>query len=148
MSSLQIGIARTDITPPVGIPMVGFAGRGPSTQVHDPLYATALVALEDDKSAALIALDLLGLKAETIAEIRHTIHTATDISPERIGQLVVDPLPPGTRPASPGQLAGRSFFAKHQRRVAGLVYGRTISGRRPGRDLHRKRRFSERTIAV
>ena len=46
--TLQIGIARAEITPPVGIPMVGFAGRGHATDVHDPLYATALVACIDN----------------------------------------------------------------------------------------------------
>ena len=41
-NSIEIGIARADITPAVGIPMVGFAGRGSSTRVNDPLYATTM----------------------------------------------------------------------------------------------------------
>ncbi len=83
-STLRIGIVRAEITPPVGIPMVGFAGRGHSTDVHDALYATALVACHDSQRAVLICSDLLGLKAETVAEFRGAIENATGISPEQI----------------------------------------------------------------
>ena len=40
---LHCGIARADITPPVGIKSAGFAGRGSLTHLHDPLFATGVV---------------------------------------------------------------------------------------------------------
>ena len=41
---LKAGVARVEVTPPVGSPMGGYGDRqGPSTGVHDPLYATVLV---------------------------------------------------------------------------------------------------------
>lgn len=83
-NSIEIGIARTDITPPVGIPMVGFAGRGPATRVNDPLYATAMVVSCNGEQAVLISLDLLQFKAETVAEFRQMIQAASGIATDRI----------------------------------------------------------------
>ena len=42
-TNLRAGVARVTITPPIGIPMIGFAGRGPARGLHDDLTATALV---------------------------------------------------------------------------------------------------------
>jgi neutral ceramidase len=83
-TTLQIGVARADITPPVGIPMVGFAGRGPSIGVHDPLYATALVVADVDRPAVIIDCDLLGFKAETVNAFRQAISEATGIAHDQI----------------------------------------------------------------
>ena len=83
-NSIEIGIARTDITPAVGIPMVGFAGRGPSTRINDPLYATAMAVSCAGEQAVLIASDLLQFKAETVAEFREIIQAASGISAYRI----------------------------------------------------------------
>ena len=77
--TLQIGIARADITPPVGTRSAGFAGRGPLSRLHDPLYATALVAAEGEVKAALIGCDLLGLDAATVAEVRRVVAERTAI---------------------------------------------------------------------
>jgi neutral ceramidase len=59
--SYLVGIARCDITPPVGIRLCGFAARTePSTGIYDPLQAVATV-VDDGKNAVLIvAADLLG----------------------------------------------------------------------------------------
>ncbi|NUQ00237.1 MAG: hypothetical protein HUU35_10325 [Armatimonadetes bacterium] len=66
--SLEAGIARTNITPPVGIATRGFAGRGPASGVHEDLTATALVLRCGDTMAALIGLDLcLVDRGETLA---------------------------------------------------------------------------------
>ena len=82
--TLQIGIARADITPPVGIAMVGFAGRDVARDVHDPLYATALVVDDGDTRLVLISLDLLQLMAGTVDAYRARIATITGIPPGRI----------------------------------------------------------------
>jgi len=37
---LQAGVGRGVITPPVGVPMSGFAGRDVAVAEHDPLKAT------------------------------------------------------------------------------------------------------------
>ncbi len=81
---VQLGVARVDITPPLGIAMVGFAGRDSADDVHDPLTATALGCVADDGRAVVVALDLLGLRAETVIEFRQAISAAADINPNRV----------------------------------------------------------------
>jgi neutral ceramidase len=70
LQTLQTGVARTEISPPVGIRSVGFAARGPLTAFHDPLFATTMVVQSGSTKAGLVACDLLGLDAETVDEIR------------------------------------------------------------------------------
>ena len=62
MDGLQAGISQIDITPPAGTWLVGC--EGPSTGVHDPLFATVLVLQQGDVRHALISLDLCGLAQE------------------------------------------------------------------------------------
>jgi len=76
---LSVGVARADITPPVGIKSLGFAARGPLTRYHDPLLATALVFVMGSQRAALIGCDLLDLDAGTVQEIRRRINAKTGI---------------------------------------------------------------------
>lgn len=90
-SGLLAGAARVLITPPVGIHLAGFAGRPPSTGVHDDLTATVLVLDgpggnndASDKRVALVALDLLGIYDAALAQaIKARITAATGISAER-----------------------------------------------------------------
>jgi neutral ceramidase len=77
--TVSVGVARTDISPPVGIPSSGFAARGALTALHDPLFATALVVCDGEKGAALLACDLLDLDADTVSEIRKEVHKGTGI---------------------------------------------------------------------
>jgi neutral ceramidase len=82
--SFQAGVAITDITPPVGIPLVGFAGRGPSIGTHDPLKAKVLVVTDGTSSAAVVSCDLIGLGAEVVEEIRKQVAACAEIPPENI----------------------------------------------------------------
>lgn len=53
---LTAGTGRVRITPPVGIPLSGFVGRGPATDIHDDLWATSLVlAVDAPRSARELA---------------------------------------------------------------------------------------------
>lgn len=67
---LRAGVARANITPPVGIPMVGFAGRGPAEGVHDDLFATTLVLEAGDTRAVIVTADLLGFAESFVEEAR------------------------------------------------------------------------------
>lgn len=58
-SPLKAGIAKVDITPPVGTEMWGFAVRTtPAIGTIDPLYARVLVLDSDARRIAIVALDL------------------------------------------------------------------------------------------
>ena len=92
---LLAGVARATITPPVGIALTGFAGRAPSTGVHDDLTATALVLAEDGgggeagtapaERVAIVALDLLGLYGDDLGPaIKAQIAAVSGIPAERV----------------------------------------------------------------
>lgn len=84
-STLSAGIARADITPPVGIRSSGFASRGPLTRHHDPLLATALVLADTAPGTlALLTCDLIGLDADTVAEVRAVVTARTGIPGEQV----------------------------------------------------------------
>ena len=74
---MRVGASETDITPPVGGWLLG--RMGPSTGVHEPLYARALVADDGNQPWIVIGMDLVGLSIEFSHELRATIRAATGI---------------------------------------------------------------------
>ena len=95
-ADLSAGVARVTITPPIGIPMIGFAGRGLAGGIHDDLTATALVLegpaahLGGDAQGAgtsrlaVIACDLLFLRTEEVRAVREAVGRLTDVPPDHI----------------------------------------------------------------
>ncbi|MBT4612570.1 MAG: hypothetical protein HOC05_21170 [Gemmatimonadetes bacterium] len=81
---MQIGVARADITPPIGIEMIGFAGRDPSFEIHDALHATAMAVSEGQSRSLLFTLDLLQLSAATVARLRQRIAIASGVPASQI----------------------------------------------------------------
>jgi hypothetical protein len=64
------GVARVEVTPPVSSPMGGYSTReGPSTGVHDPLYATVLVLKSAGMTVAIISCDLRSFPSERIVTL-------------------------------------------------------------------------------
>jgi Neutral/alkaline non-lysosomal ceramidase, N-terminal len=78
-TQLAAGVARAIITPPIGIPLVGFAGRGPSTGVHDELSATALVLEAQETRVALLCCDLIGFPEALTTEVQQEVERRTGI---------------------------------------------------------------------
>ena len=56
---MRIGFAKTDITPPLGTELGGYAGYRPCQGIHDPLYCKAVILEQDDGRYGLMVLDLL-----------------------------------------------------------------------------------------
>src|SRR5215212_8352178 len=95
-TDLSAGVARVTITPPIGIPMIGFAGRGPAGGIHDDLTASALVlegpAAQPGGDAqcagssrlAIIACDLLSLRHGEVRAVREAIGRLTDVPPDHV----------------------------------------------------------------
>lgn len=83
-NQLRAGVARAVITPPVGAPLTGFAGRPPATDVHDELTATALVLSQGERSVALVACDLLDLPAPQADAARAVAGRLTGIDPAAV----------------------------------------------------------------
>jgi neutral ceramidase len=78
------GTGRVDITPPVGSLLAGYIyppriSRG----VRDRLYATSVVAGDDDRKVALVSCDLIALPGRWCDQAKERIETSTGIPPER-----------------------------------------------------------------
>ena len=85
MSSLSVGFAATDITPPLGLPMAGYGSRDELSQsVTDPLSAQALVLQSGDVSCAVVCCDLIGLEADFVAEVRERAAALSGLSADHI----------------------------------------------------------------
>lgn len=63
---LRAGVAKVDITQPVGTPLGGYGDRKgkPSTGVHDPIMAKALVLDDGTTRLAIVTTDLVGIAPE------------------------------------------------------------------------------------
>ena len=61
-NSLQAGVYRVDITPPIGISMCGyFARAGVSNHADRPLTATAVVLASGGAKVAILGCDLISI---------------------------------------------------------------------------------------
>ena len=81
----RAGVAKTDITPPRGLPMYGYFDRIKdnklSTGTLDPLYARVLVLEVGDRRVALVTLDLGRTFGEPVlAQLRQKVKAAAGIS--------------------------------------------------------------------
>lgn len=84
----RVGVARGDITPPVGMyhRMWGAATHDRSTGVHRPLLATVLAirARDGSQGVVLVALDHCILGDEDLAAIRANVARATSFSADNV----------------------------------------------------------------
>lgn len=80
---IYAGVARTDITPPVGTVLMGYAPRT-STQIHDRLTATALVLQSQEERVALLSITTTIIDDEEVARIRQITSRETGIDPLKI----------------------------------------------------------------
>ncbi len=82
---LNVGLAETDVTPPLGIAMTGHWNVRYADQVRDPLFARAMViANEQDPPICLVTVDVLSVQRGTVLRCRKAIEQATGIPAERI----------------------------------------------------------------
>jgi neutral ceramidase len=83
--TLLAAAASVDITPPVGYYLGGYGARSePSNALHDKLYGRVLVLANGDTRAAVVTLDLLGLKWETAQQMRQTVAAAAALPAENV----------------------------------------------------------------
>ncbi|MGE3317491.1 MAG: neutral/alkaline non-lysosomal ceramidase N-terminal domain-containing protein, partial [Planctomycetaceae bacterium] len=75
-AKFEVGFAKRDITPPVGVPMWGYGARHDMLSIGtlDPLFAKAVVIHAGDDKVALVGLDIgRGPTAPMMEQIRATI---------------------------------------------------------------------------
>ncbi len=85
-SKLMAGVAKSDITPAVGTPLAGYGARRaqPSTGVHDPTEARALIIDNRSEKIAFVSVDHLGFDHGMVERIRRIASEATHILPDHI----------------------------------------------------------------
>ncbi|MFN0118935.1 MAG: neutral/alkaline non-lysosomal ceramidase N-terminal domain-containing protein [Blastocatellia bacterium] len=115
---LSAGTARVEITPPVGHPMGGYAARkGPSTGVHDPLYATVLLVKGDGISVAMVSCDLRSFPSERIVRLARerglANHTLISVTHNHSG--------PMTWEDQSWPTAAKSWFAETEDKILGAI---------------------------
>ncbi len=70
-AQLKVGVGKTDVTPPLGTPLRGYYYERLATNVHDELYARAMVIEDGNNTLVLVIVDLIdvapiGFKEATI----------------------------------------------------------------------------------
>jgi len=85
LSALRVGVSSGLVTPPVGVPMAGFGARTEVSQgVHDDLHAKILLMESGRRRAALVTLDLVGLKRESKGDSRKARGNRSDQRYDRV----------------------------------------------------------------
>ncbi|MGH2459633.1 MAG: hypothetical protein ACRDIY_12290, partial [Chloroflexota bacterium] len=100
---LRIGSAAVCLTPPVGVYLQGQFNRRIMKEVHDHLYAKALVIDDGSNTVAIVSCDLVSVTRVTAQAAREQIARIADIPPEHVlicaththdGPVIRDAIPP------------------------------------------------------
>ncbi len=80
---MMAGAATVNITPPIPVPMSGYANRDqPSKGVHDDIFARAFVFDDGKTKTCIIQADLIGFSFEFADEINKEVEKKTGIPKE------------------------------------------------------------------
>jgi neutral ceramidase len=80
----RAGAATSNITPPIGSPIVGGFVPYPATHVHDELHARCLVLDDGATKLVFVVCDLLGIDRQVSDEARAAIRKDLGITPENV----------------------------------------------------------------
>ncbi|MFO0975646.1 MAG: hypothetical protein U0996_04570 [Planctomycetaceae bacterium] len=83
-SPIRIGLAETDITPPLKFPMAGYFHERLNEGTIDPLKAKAIVFRSDSQQAAMVVCDLIGIAADFAKEVKTRASEQTGIPASHI----------------------------------------------------------------
>ena len=83
-AEIRVGVAATDITPPMGIPMAGYYHEHGADGVLDPLFSKAMVIESGGERAALVTLDIISVTRAITDQARAAIENATGIKGEHV----------------------------------------------------------------
>jgi len=84
-TSLRVGVARRDVTPPLGVHLFGYPAKDRVAEsVHDGLNVTALVLEQDGVQAAIVSIDWINVEDSDVETLRTKVHAATGIPPAHV----------------------------------------------------------------
>ena len=102
---LTAGVARVDITPPVGFRLQGIIRRvEPSVSVHMPLFATGIVLSDEQTKIAIFDCDLIGL--DICLNIMNVLYDGFNDKKYKPSKLLSDMVSSGTL----GKKTGEGFY--------------------------------------
>lgn len=81
---MRAGFAQRDITPPVGVEMEGFNRPDPARSVHDPLKVRALALRQEEREAAIVAVDLLFYERGAMDRLKGHIARRLGLLPQQV----------------------------------------------------------------
>jgi hypothetical protein len=84
ITTLQAGVAKVDITPPLGTLINGDFVTHYATQIHDVLYAKALVFKGGGVTVALCIVDICAMRRELLDAVKAQVYELTGILPQNI----------------------------------------------------------------
>jgi neutral ceramidase len=79
-----VGCGRADITPELGLPMVGMPGSPCGEGVQWPLRSRVLLIDDGERRVAVVCLDLIALVSQHVAELRQRLAALGEFDPENI----------------------------------------------------------------
>jgi neutral ceramidase len=160
--TLLVGVARVDISPPLGLPLLHPLREGPASSIEQPLTATALVVASGERKLAMVACDLIYVRGAYAQGLRERIGSVLGIP---FGQVLVNcshthavpPMPGWEDPAKPvdaalaryhswlvDAIAGAALWANRELRPArmGVGHGRVRIG------VNRRERLADGTMIL
>ena len=78
-SQLRVGVGKTDITPPLGTPLQGYYYERLATNIHDPLFAKAMVIEDGKNTLVLIIVDNVDVAPSGFKKARERIQQEFNI---------------------------------------------------------------------
>jgi neutral ceramidase len=85
MPNLTVGIARANVTPPVGMVMSGYASRTePARGIHDELNTVVLYFNDGQMEAALVTTDIISISAKGAGRIREACQAISGVPAQNI----------------------------------------------------------------
>jgi len=130
-SNLKAGVAKVDITPPIGMSLRGYSGRtAGSIGIRDPLRAAVLILDDGNTKAAIIGLDVIGINYDGTAVIRNAVAEKTGVPEENIliGASHTHASPGFNHDTDSGQqiikkVAGAAWLAMQEMRPVSIGWG-------------------------